>query len=366
VRAVSKGGHLTKRQVLDIYFQMYPTSARDSHILLERSIEEATNGSIVHVFFMVMQAVCEQHVGLKDLAEESMELARQAIAPYFDKYTNLMLSCGFALIAYYEAGCGRVKSARLYLQFVELYFKELEQEQLNCHQIALRNMLEVAPRWLQQNDNYLEVIMWSKLKSDPVHQITEVNPLNYVHKLTMFNTDTVIDDLKNTVSKDMLHIVGPIIVYAMRMGILIQVNKRRDIVEDCALAITQLTENEKFISVPSFIVSQVALAAKVHLQIVKSIERGERENPVLVKTHGKDMFGVDVVDYYDVLGKDLRALQLLASRFKKVELFHSDLMKDIEELRQRKLVWMMLQQDMEMPQAIDQFESSLDENWLEN
>ena len=142
--------------------------------------------------------------------------------------------------------------------------------------------------------------------------------------------------------------VVPMIMHAMRISILSRVNKGKEIIESSALAITLLTENEQFILAPSFVVPHVVLATTIHLQIVKSIEKGERENIEPVQFPNEtNMFEVELIDYYDLLGKDLRAINILASRFKKVELFHLDLMREIEEIMQRRSILLLLQQEIE-------------------
>ena len=315
----------------------------DYRPMFENGIENCDPGTALHVLFLALQAVCEQQMGMKDLAEETMQQAREGISRFFDHHSDFLIACTFTFLSYYEAGCGRVKNARYYIQSVEFYFKELEDTALSIHQVRLKQVLATAYGWIQKNDDHLELIQtWPTMLETATHQRVphewrsilekDVTPSNYV---TILRTvETVYDSLQEKFPKNVLAIAKPMLLSAIRIAIFARVNKGRELIEECALAITLLTENENFTMTPVTIVPHVALAAKVHLQIVKSIERGQRENPVVVRMPFSKEFELESIDYYQILMKDLRALYLLASRFKKVDVFYSGLIREIEGILQ--------------------------------
>jgi len=76
--------------------------------------------------------------------------------------------------------------------------------------------------------------------------------------------------LRENVSRHLVEIVEPMVLSAMRIAVLLRVCKGKELIEECALAITHLTENEKFVLAPHTVVPHVVLAAKVHLQNVST------------------------------------------------------------------------------------------------
>ena len=141
--------HLTNRQVVDLMALMGTANTdHNNMILLERSLGSCPANSIVHVLFKVMQAICEQQIGMKEKAEESMSEAREGMTKFFDRFEFLVAGC-YALMSYYEAACGRHKTAKFYFQSVDFFIREFgEKDRLfQLHKHKLSSYIALAPEW---------------------------------------------------------------------------------------------------------------------------------------------------------------------------------------------------------------------------
>jgi len=370
--------HLDKRKVLDLFYNVFNSEtpiierkefenylASKSNNTKEDDIDEVTNDNDVmpnkkEVFalFLALKAICEQRSGMPDLAEESMKRARDAISKIFDEHSNFYVACTYAFMSIYESGCGRVKTARYYLQSVNFYFDEMSEEEQNSLTVFQKNLKRIKGFAVvcSGNDTHLSSLLkdwpnlfekalgiqlpseWKAIISQDIG-ITNYLPILKIidamyHMLRLYIAKSRAE--KNVKIFDM---AAPIVMGGMRIAILNTVNRGKDIIEESALRITLCTENELFIFVPPPIVAHVAAAAKVHLHIVRSIEKGERENPEVTMvpsiTYGKEST-LSTVDYYEILAKDLRALNILSKRYKKVALFHKAMMQEMEDIIHRK------------------------------
>ena len=68
--------------------------------------------------------------------------------------------------------------------------------------------------------------------------------------------------------------------------------------------------------------------------MVNSIQQGVRENPVLVRKPISNDYEIEIVDYFEILSKDLRALYSLRNRFKKLDLYYKELIIEMEHALQ--------------------------------
>ncbi|KAG2385726.1 hypothetical protein C9374_003541 [Naegleria lovaniensis] len=373
--------HLDKRKVLDIYYNVFTehmivierkefesylstrtssNSARDEDEEIITNFNETEvmpNKKEVYVLFLCIKAVCEQRVGLVDLAEETGKKARDALSKIFDEHSNFYVACAFAYLSIYEAGCGRLKTAKYYLNSLNFYFDELSQEEeehMTLHQKNLKRLRSFANICAKNDQGVLQLLkewpgVYEKLLG--ITLPTEWKTL-LAQDLTINNYMAVINVVESLLKVVRLHIIksgtvknlkiydmGQVFVSnGIKIGILSAVNRGKELIEECALKITLATELELFVFVPPPIVAHCAAAAKVHLHIVKAIENGERQNPeigmVPSVSGGEPTLGT--IDYYEILSKDLRALNILSKRYKKVSLFHKSLMNEMEDIIQRK------------------------------
>ncbi|EFC40981.1 hypothetical protein NAEGRDRAFT_80888 [Naegleria gruberi] len=370
--------HLDKRKVLDLYFNIFGNgmpvierkdfegylssksnnSKDDDEEIITEGNDIMPNKKEVYAMFLAIKAICEQRTGLSDLAEETMKKAREALSKFFDEHSNFYVSCCYAFMCIYESGCGRLKTAKYYLQSVNFYLDELseeEQQNLTIYQKNLKKIRSFCKVCSSNDSGVLSLLKdWPNVfeKTLGIQIPTEwrtlleqdLTPNNYSTMIKVVETllHIVRMHLTKTGSERNLKIFdmgSTIVFHGIRLGILSAVNRGKELIEESALKITFGTENELFLFVPPPIVAHVAAAAKVHLHIVKSIEAGERQNPevMMVPTvnYGEEP-RVGTVDYYEILAKDLRALNILSKRYKKVSLFHKTLMQEMEEIINRK------------------------------
>jgi len=123
-----------------------------------------------------------------------------------------------------------------------------------------------------------------------------------------------------------------IILNGLRVGVLTKAGYGKDLIEESSLKITYASESPFFPFLPVVVVPHVALASRVHLQIVKKIEKGSRQN----NQRGFTSSGITgPVNYFEILSKDYRALHVLSKRFKRVSVFYGSLLQEIGEILQR-------------------------------
>ncbi|KAF0976685.1 hypothetical protein FDP41_003980 [Naegleria fowleri] len=373
--------HLDKRKVLDLYYNVFTenmivierkefenylsmrtstNSARDEEEEIINSLNETEimpNKKEVYVLFLCIKAVCEQRVGLVDLAEETGKKARDALSKIFDEHSNFYVACAFAYLSIYEAGCGRLKTAKYYLNSLNFYFDELteeEEQNMTPYQRNLKKIRSFVNICAKNDQGVLHLLKDWPGVYEKILGITLPTEWKTIlsQDLTVNNYMAVINVVEALLKVVRLHItksgtVKNLKVYDMgqtfvsngvKIGILSAVNRGKELIEECALKITLATELELFVFVPPPIVAHCVAAAKVHLHIVKAIENGERQNPEIGMipsiTGGEPTLGT--IDYYEILSKDLRALNILAKRYKKVSLFHKSLMNEMEDIIQRK------------------------------
>lgn len=118
------------------------------------------------------------------------------------------------------------------------------------------------------------------------------------------------------------------IICGLRIGILSKVGCGKQLIEESALKITYLTQAPNFALVAPNMVVYVAVAAMIHLHLVRLINSGQRaNNQIGLLSDGRK----GPVNYHEVLSMDLQALKLLATRFKKVSVTYGSLMQEIEK-----------------------------------
>ncbi|EFC37988.1 predicted protein [Naegleria gruberi] len=105
-----------------------------------------------------------------------------------------------------------------------------------------------------------------------------------------------------------------------------------NVMEEIALKITLMTEHELF---PVLFLATVGFAIEAgefHLQICKEIEMGLKPRTGAVKGVSGRLI---TFDYFSILEKDLRALNLLAARYRRITKFYSKLMTEMSQIIER-------------------------------
>lgn len=93
----------------------------------------------------------------------------------------------------------------------------------------------------------------------------------------------------------------------------------KGIIEKCALEITQLTDHEAFPLFPVEIVACILVAGQIHVQIVKMLLQQDSTDFVYNNTN-----------YFEILQKDLRAIDILRKRYKILSKFNH-VIREVEE-----------------------------------
>ncbi|KAG2386062.1 hypothetical protein C9374_003211 [Naegleria lovaniensis] len=367
--------HLDKRKVLDLYFTLnserlierqelerYLSSRagsklKDSEEDLENTELAVDNKKEVFTMFLAMKAYYEQQMGLEG-AEETFKKAHEALSKMFNKHSNFYVACTYAFMAGYESACGRLKMAKFYLHFLNFYFDEMsdeEKQNLSIYQKNLKkhqqfitlgckndsSIMTLIRDWLEVYETFLGISFPTEWKTFVTQHL---NIHNYLLIIKIIESMEQLGRIHVSKSGDgtMLTIfndAATFVVNGIKIGILSAVGCGRDMIEESAFKITQGTESNFFNLLPPFIVPHLVAATKVHMHIVKSIERGER-NMTSSPNNGNST--LTSIDYYDILSKDLRGLRLLGKRFKKVVLQNKKLLDEVEEILQRKQLFATL------------------------
>ena len=340
--------HLTLQQVLDIYvnvlYGMFSLMAVPPNDLEQYFTEMQVGMPLSHdvnALIYSIRALCEQMKGMLDAANESVKLALSELAHTFHVLNRNTVPT-YSYLSFYESGFGRLKNARFYLTFGKAYVQELEENpdenydklrvakrgiaiwELNC---SGDNILDFK-RWPESFEKNVGVPLPPEL-SDLFHR--EIDASNYQ---VFLQVAELLPQLSLNDPLLKIHVESrrsqefwfSVVIHGFRLQILKQCGCESELAEKTALILTDCFENEYFCWCTPLTLSVVICVAQYHLELVKSIERGEK---IAFQTS---------VNYYTVLQKDLHALQSLNNKLKRVELFHGDLLKEMSEVIQHKKI----------------------------
>ena len=356
--------HLGTSQVLDMFYEIlccFPDIVPISRPELEQYLnglqkgEHSPSHELNSLLFSI-RALCEQREGMHEAAEESVALTLSALSPIFDNITSFRTVSSYIYLSMYESGCGRMKSARHYLTFVKFYMQELEQENneekygelrelrrvfgmLELHCTFGENILVEFKLWPSAFEKYVGMPLPNELKellSQDIDQNNYKSFLKIVDLIAQFSS--VCSHSQSEFQLKVHEFSFPIVLNGLRLEVLKKSGQEQAQAERCAMFITNCTEHELFSLCPPLLIIFMVSAATLHLEIIKSIERGERINPVRMLTYNPEGEATSVfIDYYSVIQKDQRALQLMNSKFKKVELFHGELLRELTNIVHERL-----------------------------
>jgi len=354
---VSSIPHLTNQQTLDMYYNVLscftsiPAIDRSS---LEKYLSMTDNTTTLHdvnsVFYSI-RALCEQHNGLLDAAEESMLLAREAVGKVFYQCSNFLVLSTYTHLSLYESGCGNSTLAKWYMNQIHYYIEQFGTNRGNEYRNLYRiycclkmnclddeDILCSFKKWPIEFERVSGIgfpQQWSQVLSQ---EVSEENYHDFLNIIDMLERLLVQPPVYNQVPA--LHRLSLEVMFnTIKIDILKMVNCDQDVKEACALHITKLTESEFFPLVSQSIIKNIATVASLHLSIVNAIEKGERSHPSACCERNGDHFIPTIVDYYEILEKDLTALRLLSTRYKKVNLFHSSLINEITRVLTHRMLF---------------------------
>ncbi|EFC39109.1 predicted protein [Naegleria gruberi] len=365
---------LSKKNIIDIYYSMIcdhfifiEKPVLEKYILSKSNSEDVDDSELplkkeMQTFFFSVTALVEQRMGMGDLSEKSAKKARDCLSKLFDEMNNFVVACSYANLGSYEIGSGRVKLSRFYFHNAKFYFESLddsEKSRLSEHEKALQKYLTSVE--IVNADNDLGI-------SAMIHDMPKVFHFTTGHHLPQEIVKATQQEVSPSNCLDYLKIVEMIASYlnkyfrgmatktrgekememydkgsnlcqgllmnGLRVGVLTKAGYGKDLIEESSLRITYASESEFFPFLPVIVIPHVALAARIHLQIVKKIENGTRQN------HQKGLTfqnTVGPIDYFDILAKDYRSLIILSKRFKRVSVCYGSLLDEIKEILGRRV-----------------------------
>ncbi|EFC38080.1 predicted protein [Naegleria gruberi] len=309
----------------------------------------------MEAFFYSAKALVEQFVGLCDIAEESAQKSKKKLALLIDQEPTHLIASTYYNLALYEIGTGR-KISSYYLHCAKFRYMNktaLEVSNMNDCEIMLQRSIGFLEHLVideqdvtQMTKSFPALFQHASGQSLPdsialslQEEVTQENCFNFI-KLGEEMAKLIITSTKNRACKQKtekqmvtydkaLNFLQNIFCYGVRIGILVKARCNINMIEESSLKITYLTMNEFFGVASVFMIPFFALAARVHLQIVKSIEDGTRNN--FEMGIGPDDKPVQI-DYYDILAKDYRALNVLGRRFKRIQVCNQKLLSTIAEI----------------------------------
>ncbi|KAL9642982.1 hypothetical protein ABK040_010674 [Willaertia magna] len=323
-------------------------------------------------FLLTMQGLCEQRFGFADLAEQTMKRAREILGHVFDDWDNPYILCCYAHFSIYYTGEGQMKKARYYISFLEQFIREVAIEpnakdafipefNLFYFQIGILEAqltasptfpipdfsvirecfsiligVEVPDEWKEalssktylENNNVEERLRLFDFVVDVLFKkFRELDDTDYVAKCYDFYVAT----LKNGFYLLVLSLAGYGDITKRKSDHNEVLDEKHqiymNIMEQCALNINYLTESELFMNFSPYLIPFVLIASKFNLEVAKSIDAGERENlqPSKVPSISTYPNTQEPIDYFVIVGKDLRALQFLSKRFRFVARYTTEI-----------------------------------------
>ncbi|KAL9643117.1 hypothetical protein ABK040_003916 [Willaertia magna] len=324
-----------------------------------------------------IQAYCYQRLGKRKEAKESFQLARKYLTSVFDFINNFLIAGSFLYMSFYCLGEAEFGLSKYYLQSVQFYITQNRhtcQDNLNfIHLCKLVIYLQLVieeeetlflaerdtPFNVNSTDSYtLQAFHFKKMMDLFIYltqhmsdgncgkEINENNMMQESYELNLNNENSFSQEVAknhliflektakqfnrfhskrqtNDLIKNSTKLMYLLVLDGLRLFILSKTKQSESLFIDTANRISRLSELNLFFYMPPFVCSLIANAAKVHLQVIKQIENGQR-----------DVFD-DGNDYFDLMRKDLRGLKLLSEKFSIVEKKYFKLVTEIEETLSR-------------------------------
>ncbi|KAF0975657.1 hypothetical protein FDP41_004984 [Naegleria fowleri] len=364
-----------------------PIRQEDLTKLLLTGSQELLRRKDVLALMLAIQGSVEMVFGFSDLAEESFIKSRNLIMHYFDDFDNPFAAVTYSIIALFNATIGKPSKARGYLHLTDQFIANWKQKNMVTMVTTESPFVESHAHGISLSISNLRVQqMVVELISCETHPVPDIATFEKISldllgsslppkikeffKRQHFSRDDIDEMLRNfEVFVSLLHYsVKPTFksefsVKIHHLNYLLLMNGLRilflllagcniacatennpehiQLLESSALAISKITEDELFVFVSPYLISFILVAVRTNLEICKMIDRGERENlrPVVIKKERITIPNIvkqyqenELIDYYAVVAKDLRALQVLSKRYRYV----APHTKELEEFLSRR------------------------------
>ncbi|EFC50437.1 predicted protein [Naegleria gruberi] len=330
------------RKYIDQYFtilheiKFIEKEELELYMLRSDNSAQLPNFKQIRALFYCIVAHLTQILAL-ECADDSLNRAVEAVREFFNEYSNFYVACSYGLLALVEVGYGRVKNARFYLKFVDFYMDELAKEDRNNYYVVNLQKLQivvcvdakfdssvscVVRDWFYILGKYIGIELPKEWKDFIVQEIDENNYILFIQMLQALIQIGKLN-LKDEKTVRFYNETADMLYHGIRIRILTEMNKSPELVEESALKIVHLTESDMFSVSPGFLSNSIAASAKVILHIVRLIEMGHRKNCDEFSIHGP-------INYFQILSKIYRGLQIMGKRFRKVFLLQGSTIKEIE------------------------------------
>ena len=342
---------LSKKEVIEFFYSLHENGTIDRK-MLEDHILQRSDKKEIHALFYAIKGLVEQRLGIST-AEASIKKSRDLLAPFFDTVVdNFNVACTYSLLASYESGSGKRSLCKFYIGAARCYVDGKKDEELNQNELAFKKGLFMMDIFLSNNEFCLSMMVKDfpkifeyftseKLPPEIAKALQQpITPENYHEHLRLFEVvGTFIR--KHMVCKDKdeesdetkaraTELFKSIISNGVKISLLTKAGYGDcPTVEEAALKITLLTEQDLFSYFSVVVLTYIAMAARVHLRIVNKIEQGLRQNLLTGVTLDN---AIVPIDYYQILEKDYTALKSMGKKYKRVEVDYNSIITEIEEI----------------------------------
>ncbi|KAG2370891.1 hypothetical protein C9374_013766 [Naegleria lovaniensis] len=383
-----------KSKIVDIYFTClaadFPLFSRDEleYYLDEQKCPPGTpNKREVEVLFTVIRALVEQRCGTIEDAARAMLEARHALSTVFCHHSNFYVATAFCYMSFVESLNHDLKTAKFFLQCCEFYLESLANENAlddraqllkRAHAYAkistcnnrisndysgnVMDMIKQIPQMYTLSTGQSLPPEFHDLVSQEITEHNYQEMLDVIDTLTklMYAQSNMLTKTANSKPFSKIDLVYLFISNGLKIAILTKAGQRKDLIEECALRVTYTTYTDLYPFCSIDMISYVALAARVHLHIVRAIEAGQRSayNTGITSLDGS-MIGQ--IDYYEILAHDLRGINLLKRHLKNPSAYYDGLVNEITQILHKKGISVdNLQSSIQFSTLVDSLQNDLE------
>lgn len=313
-----------------------------------------------------MQALYEQQMGFRETSQLAYREARKSLGFSFDELDNFYIKVSYSLLASYLAGEGDDAIAKFYLNALKYAIENtsnnymshegvqnaneeeemsalialMEKNSLGCrytdvHDLKIWDGFDVLYRLKtrKQTPYELDKLLQKGVTPDDVPMLLKLISLlnnvieGYAHSHSYSSSQIQFTFLM----KDIICFGAEIVVY-LSIGI-----DEGETIENLANKIILLTEREPFAYLPVAMTHFVSLGAYIHGKMFPKIE-----SIITAKMNQGRAFHAIMNDdyerqYFEIVHKGLRAMNSMATRFKRVTKYYGNIINQLKKIQQWKV-----------------------------
>ena len=330
-----------KMNMIDSYYELvalgYPLIEREElekYMLEQDALNEHQE---MLAFIYSLQAICQQRFGYSDLAYENISKATQIMRHYYDDFSNYYIAATCSNVSYFFIGEGDSQKARFYNHFVDFYLKEagplMTEVQKNLYWIKLLvdYMANEHFPFLLPDEilHFVRQVIEEEIPPEwelAIRDFHNSNKDNIEERIQIYNIISKKSERRRVTSRAG-DVIYDIVNASMAVGTGISLYSYVDSIHfrqkifNLVVSMTNITENEYFSFSPPAVVTYLVVSVKVLLEMEKVVETGE------LITNG--------IDYYVLVAKNYRALNLLSKRYRIINRVYSDIVQQLEMVLQK-------------------------------